>query len=805
MQFPESWLRTLVNPPIATDELAHRLTMAGLEVEETEPAAPAFTGVVVAHIVEIAPHPDADKLRVCQVDDGSGERLQIVCGAPNAAAGLKVPLARVGAELPGGMKIGVAKMRGVQSSGMLCSARELGLSQDHAGLLELPADMVPGQSIREALDLDDTLFTLKLTPNRADCLSILGVAREVAALTGAPLSVPTAAAVPVTLDERLPVKIEAPDLCGRFGGRVIRGVNARAATPEWMKTRLERAGQRSLSALVDISNYVMLELGRPSHVFDLDKIGGDISVRWAREGETLELLNGQTVTLDPKVGVVVAGDQVESLAGIMGGEATSVTLDTQNIYLEAAFWWPQAIAGRARRFKFSSEASHRFERGVDYASIPEHIEFITRLIVDICGGQVGPIDDQIVNLPQRPPVRMRLARCHRVLGVPVTREQVATIFGSLGLDYAVEGDDFIVNPPSYRFDLEIEEDLIEEVARIYGFESIPDVPPMARAKMFSQPEVRRGAHALRRLAAAQDYQEVVNYSFVEADWERDFAGNDNPVRLVNPIASHLSVMRSSLIGGLVANIRHNANRKQSRVRLFELGRVFFRDASAEDGPLQVAGVRQPMKLAGAAWGPAAEEQWGVPTRQVDFFDVKMDVESLFGARGRRLRFEAAAHPALHPGRGARVMLDGKHVGWIGELHPRWAQQADLAHAPVVFELDVDALSEGELPQVRELSRQPVVVRDLALWVDEDVTVQSMLDTVAAAVKADAQLAVVQDARVFDVWRDKAQGSEPVAEKSLAFRFWLQDTEVTLDEARVADCLARIKEALVAAHGARQRG
>ncbi|MDH0683511.1 phenylalanine--tRNA ligase subunit beta [Achromobacter animicus] len=805
MQFPESWLRTLVNPPIATDELAHRLTMAGLEVEETEPAAPAFTGVVVAHIVEIAPHPDADKLRVCQVDDGSGERLQIVCGAPNAAAGLKVPLARVGAELPGGMKIGVAKMRGVQSSGMLCSARELGLSQDHAGLLELPADMVPGQSIREALDLDDTLFTLKLTPNRADCLSILGVAREVAALTGAPLSVPTAAAVPVTLDERLPVKIEAPDLCGRFGGRVIRGVNARAATPEWMKTRLERAGQRSLSALVDISNYVMLELGRPSHVFDLDKIGGDIAVRWAREGETLELLNGQTVTLDPKVGVVVAGEQVESLAGIMGGEATSVTLDTQNIYLEAAFWWPQAIAGRARRFKFSSEASHRFERGVDYASIPEHIEFITRLIVDICGGQVGPIDDQIVNLPQRPPVRMRLARCHRVLGVPVTCEQVATIFGSLGLDYSVEGDDFIVNPPSFRFDLEIEEDLIEEVARIYGFESIPDVPPMARAKMFSQPEVRRGAHALRRLTAAQDYQEVVNYSFVEADWERDFAGNDNPVRLVNPIASHLSVMRSSLVGGLVANIRHNANRKQSRVRLFELGRVFFRDASAEDGPLQVAGVRQPMKLAGAAWGPAVEEQWGVPTRHVDFFDVKMDVESLFGARGRRLRFEAAAHPALHPGRGARVMLDGKQVGWIGELHPRWAQQADLAHAPVVFELDVDALSEGELPQVRELSRQPVVVRDLALWVDEDVTVQSMLDTVAAAVKADAQLAVVQDARVFDVWRDKAQGSEPVAEKSLAFRFWLQDTEVTLDEARVADCLARIKEALVAAHGARQRG
>ena len=770
----------------------------------TVPATPAFTGVVVGHIVEIAPHPEADKLRVCQVDDGSGTLLQIVCGAPNAAAGQKVPLARVGAELPGGMKIGVAKMRGVQSSGMLCSARELGLSQDHAGLLELPAEMTPGQSIREALDLDDTLFTLKMTPNRADCLSILGVAREVAALTGAPLSMPTAKAVPVTLDERLPVKVEAPDLCGRFGGRVIRGVNARAQTPEWMKTRLERAGQRSVSALVDISNYAMLELGRPSHVFDLDKIHGDLSVRWAREGETLELLNGQTVTLDSKVGVVVAGDQVESLAGIMGGEATSVTLDTQNIYLEAAFWWPKSLAGRARRFKFSSEASHRGERGVDFATIPQHIEFITRLIVDICGGQAGPLDDQIVNLPKREPVRMRLARCHRVLGVPVTPAEVAKIFGSLGLEFTLESNDFIVTPPSYRFDLVIEEDLIEEVARIYGFENIPTVPPMARAKMFSQPEVRRGPHALRRLAAARDYQEVVNYSFVEAAWERDYAGNDTPVKLVNPIASHLSVMRSSLIAGLVANIRHNANRKQTRVRLFELGRVFARDAAAQDGPLEVAGVRQPLKVAGAAWGPSVEEQWGAPARQVDFYDVKMDVEALFGTRGARLRFEAATHPALHPGRSARVTLDGKQVGWIGELHPRWAKQADLAHAPVVFELDVDALSEGELPQVRELSRQPVVVRDLALWVDAPVTAQSMLDTVAATVKADPQLAVVQDMRLFDVWRGNYRGSEPPSEKSLAFRFWLQDRERTLDEVRVADYLVRIKDALMAAHGVRQR-
>ena len=804
MQFPESWLRALVNPAITTDELAHRLTMAGLEVEETTTAAPPFSGVVVARIVAIAPHPDADKLRVCQVDDGSGEPLQIVCGAPNAAEGLTVPLARVGAELPNNMKIGVAKMRGVESSGMLCSARELGLSQDHAGLLELSGDLTPGQSIREALDLDDAVFTLKLTPNRADCLSILGVAREVSALTGSPLSVPTAVAVPVTLQDRLPVKVSAPDLCGRFAGRVVRGVNARAETPDWMKARLERAGQRPISALVDISNYVMLELGRPSHIFDLDKIGGDIEVRWAREGETLELLNGQTVELHPRVGVVAAGDQVESLAGIMGGEATSVTLDTTNIYIEAAFWWPEAIAGRARRYKFSSEASHRFERGVDFASIPEHLEFISRLIIDICGGEAGPADDQIINLPTRTPVRMRLARCHRVLGVQVPQSEVAQIFTNLGLSFQVDGEDFIVEPPSYRFDIEIEEDLIEEVARVYGFERIPDVPPLARAKMFSQPEERHGPHALRRLAAAQDYQEVVNYSFVEADWERDYVGNTEPVRLLNPIASHLSVMRSSLIAGLIANIRYNANRKQSRVRVFELGRVFLRDAAHQDGELDVAGVCQPMRLAGAAWGPAVEEQWGVPTRQVDFYDVKMDVQTLFGARANQLRFEAATHPALHPGRSARIDFNGQPVGWIGELHPRLAQQADLAHAPVVFELAVEPLSQGRLPQVQELSRQPVVVRDLALWVDLPVNVQSMLDTIHATIAADATLAVVRGARLFDVWREQASKGHPVTEKSLAFRFWLQDNDVTLDEARVADCLARITQALVSAHGARQR-
>ncbi|HUH39803.1 MAG TPA: phenylalanine--tRNA ligase subunit beta, partial [Castellaniella sp.] len=593
MQFPESWLRAWANPDIDTEELSHRLTMAGLEVEDTEPFAPAFSGVVVARILDAQPHPNADKLRVCQVDDGTGEPLQIVCGAPNAAAGLVVPLARVGAQLPGDMHIGPVRMRGIESMGMLCSARELGLSQDHDGLLALAGDLAVGTSLREALELDDTIFTVKLTPNRADCLSILGIAREVSALTGCDLRAPTVSTAAVTIADRLLVRIDAPDLCGRFAGRVVRGVNARAATPAWMKSRLERAGQRSVSALVDISNYVMLELGRPTHVFDLQRIQGGLTVRWARAGESLELLNGQTIELAPDVGVISTQAAVESMAGIMGGEATAVTLDTTDIFLEAAFWWPEAIMGRARRYKFSSEASHRFERGVDYQSIPEHLELMTQLVLEICGGQAGPMDDQVVQLPERAPVRMRLSRCQRVLGVPLDAAIVSQVFTRLGFDFEHQGDDFIVTPPSARFDLTIEEDLIEEVARIHGFDQIPDIPPLARAKMRTLPETWYGPHAMRAAMAAMDYQEVINFSFVEDAWERDYAGNTDPIRLLNPIASQLAVMRSSLMGGLLDNIAHNAKRKQSRVRIFELGRVFTRDPRVQDGDLEVAGVAQP--------------------------------------------------------------------------------------------------------------------------------------------------------------------------------------------------------------------
>jgi phenylalanyl-tRNA synthetase beta chain len=705
--------------------------------------------------------------------------------------------------LPGELKIGVAKMRGVESSGMLCSARELGLSQDHAGLLVLDTSLAPGTDVRTALDLDDTLFTLKLTPNRADCLSILGVAREVSALTGAELMPPASRAIKASIQDVLRVSVTAPDLCGRFAGRVMRGVNARAQTPAWLVQRLERAGQRSVSALVDISNYVMLELGRPTHVFDLDRIPEQsLEVRWAREGESLTLLNEQTIKLDTSMGVIASGAQPESLAGIMGGASTAVTLDTSNIYVEAAFWWPQAIAGRARKLKISSEASHRFERGVDFEQIPEHLDLITGLILDICGGQAGPIDDQHVNMPKRQQVTMRLARCQRVLGIPVSHAQVSTTFERLGFVFNATADAFIVTPPSFRFDIAIEEDLIEEVARIIGFDNIPANPPVAAAVMRQAPEIQRSAHTIRAEMAGLDYQEVINFSFVEDVWEHDMLGTKDPIRLLNPIASQLAVMRTSLLPGLVANIRYNANRKQSRVRVFELGRVFSRNDQVKDGPLTVAGIEQPQKLAGAVWGGTNPDQWGLATKNVDFFDVKRDVEVLLDGRLADLRFVALAHPLLHPGRSAQILLDGKQIGLIGELHPKWVQEQELGTAPVLFELTYDSLCTIAMPTVKELSKQPVVQRDLAIWVSTDKTVQSLLDTIGRTIAADESLRVVQDVRLFDQWKDPSK--QAAEEKSLAFRFSLQDTEVTLDDARVDACVVKIRQALETEHQARPR-
>src|SRR6267142_310222 len=586
VNIPESWLRSFCHPPLSGAELAERLTMVGLEVEAYEPAGPQFSGVVVAQVVDVARHPNADKLTICTVDAG-GEKLKVVCGAPNVRAGMKAPLAKIGARLPG-LEVAKTTIRGVESAGMLCSARELGLSDDHSGLLELNGKV--GSDARAALGLDEHVFRLKLTPNRADCLSVLGVAREVSALTAAPLEMPRIAPVPAKSEARHPVRISAPEGCGRFAGRVIRNVNARAPTPSWMKSRLERAGQRSISALVDVTNYVMLELGRPLHVYDVDKLRGAIDVRWGRKGERVLLLNEQEVEVDASVLCITDDSGVIGLGGIMGGESTKADEKTRHVFLESAFFWPDAVAGRARRYNFTSDASHRFERGVDFNNNVDGIERAARLIVDICGGEPGPTEDLVARLPERNPLRMRVARAQKIIGMPLAADEMQKTFERLALPSKRDGDAFVVNPPSYRFDLTIEEDLIEEVARLYGFERIAAHPPRVHAAMLPAPETRRALHALRERLAAADYREVINFSFVEPGWEADFTGEQNPIRLLNPIASHQSVMRTSLIGSLVSNICYNQARKVPRIRVFEVGRVYLRDASAQDGPPSVAGV-----------------------------------------------------------------------------------------------------------------------------------------------------------------------------------------------------------------------
>ncbi len=812
MQFPESWLRTFCNPPLSTAQLADVLTMGGLEVEDMRPVAPAFEHVVVGRITAAEPHPNADRLKVCVVDVGTGASLSIVCGAPNARVGLKSPVAQVGALLPpaddGGkpFEIAASELRGVASHGMLCSARELGISDEHGGLLELADDAPVGADLRTWLALDDTLITLKLTPNLAHALSIYGIARELSALTGAPLLQPTFPPAPVTSDDRLPVTLTASDLCGRFTGRVMRGVDPQAPTPAWMAERLARCGQRSISALVDISNYVMFELGRPSHIFDLDKIDGALEVRWGRAGEPLELLNGESVTVDEKVGVIADRTRVESLAGIMGGEATAVNDETRNIYLEAAFWWPAAIAGRARRFNFSTDASHRFERGVDPSLTVAHLERITRLVLDICGTPqtvCGPIDDQTTGLPEARPVTLRIARAAKVLGMPITQAQCVQGLQRLGLD-VTEGDGTLaVVPPGYRFDLSIEEDLIEEVARLIGYDALPTTPPIAPIRPQLRPESRRSPFALRRCLAARGYFETINFSFVDEAWERELAGNAAPIRVLNPIASHMSVMRSSLLASLLQVLKFNVDRKAPQVRVFEIGRVFLRDAMIAGSHRAVAGFDQPMRIAGLAWGPAEPLQWSAKPRPVDFFDVRGDVEALLAPLSPT--FEPAVHPALHPGRCAAVRLGDVPIGIIGELHPRWRQRHELSQAPVLFELDLQAVLRRQVPQFQPIPRRQPVERDLAVIVSENVTHAALLGVINAS-QARRLLTAVH---LFDIYRAPgaaASGAPGVGEKSLAVRmtFATSDNERPLDDAQIEQALQAVLDALKGRLNARLR-
>jgi phenylalanyl-tRNA synthetase beta chain len=776
MKFSENWLRNWVNPDLSSEALGHVLTMAGLEVEALEPVAPAFSHVVVGEVVEVVKHPNADRLNVCQVNVGEAAPLNIVCGAGNVAVGVRVPCARIGAVLPGDFVIKQAKVRNVESFGMLCSEKELGLAEESEGLWLLPDDAPVGKTLREYLELDDHLFTLKLTPNRSDCSGMVGIAREVAALTGSklkPLVIPTQ---PVTLPEQLPVSVADASGCPLYCGRLVRGVNAAAATPVWMLRRLERSGLRGISAVVDITNYVMLEMGQPMHAFDAEKLSGGITVRSARKGEALTLLNEQNIELDENMLVIADDARVLALAGIMGGQGSGVETTSRDVFLESAFFHPDAIAGRARRFGLATDSSFRFERGVDFAATRHAMERATQLLMEICGGSAGAISEVRGQLPSRTPIALRRSRVARVLGIALDNQQIATLFKRLQFDFTANGDDFRVTPPSFRFDLSIEADLIEELARLHGYDHIPAQAPEAAFTVLPYSELRRPLTQIRNLLVARDYQEIVSYAFLEAQVERELCGNEHPVALQNPIASNLAVMRSSLIGGLVGALRFNLNRKQSRVRLFEVGACF---AKADDEYVQS------QSLSGLSYGDAQPEQWGVSARPVDFFDVKADVEALFAPQV--VRFVAATHPALHPGRSAQIYCDEQLVGWLGELHPHWQQQYDIPRACVWFEIDLDALTRTRVPLMSEIAKFLPARRDLAVVVDEAVTAQTLLDAMQQR-----SAPYVTELALFDVYRGK--GVEQ-GKKSLAFRVLLQDTHKTLSESEIEPSIAQLVEIL----------
>jgi len=770
MKFSEHWLRTLVDPTLDSEALAGAMTMAGLEVEERVSAAPPFRGVVVAKVLAVERHPNADRLTVCRVDAGRGVPLSIVCGAPNVVAGATVPCALAGAELPGGVRITKSSMRGVESQGMLCSGSELGISDDASGLLLLDPELAVGTDVREALDLDDSLLTLKLTPNRADCLSIIGIARDVSAITAAPMTLPPRDAVQTTTKTTREVHIESPLACPRFCARVIEGIDARAPTPAWMKRRLERSGIRPISAVVDITNYVMLEMGQPLHAYDDSQLDGAIVVRFARAGEKLTLLNGRVLDLDPSLLLVADQAKPLGLAGIMGGEHSGISDETATVFLEGAFWTPAVIQGKARRLGFATDAGFRFERGVDFAASPEAVDRASALIVEVCGGRAGALIDRVAELPARQPIRLRLARVQRILGVDVPAQEIESIFARLGLAPRRDGDDIVVTPPSFRFDLASEADLIEEVARLHGYDRIETSGAAHAQRMLPAPEIVRPAAAIRARMVDRDYQEVITFSFVNSAWERSLDPAAHPIAVLNPIASHLDVMRTTLLGGLVDVLRTNVNRKADRIRIFEIGRCFRRDGET---------LEQPLRLAGLAFGPVHGPNWDTGARAVDFFDVKGDVEAL--AWPLRVTTRADSHSALHPGRSARLLIDRHPAGWIGELHPRVARAFELAHAPVVFEVDLDRLQNRPMPSGRPISRLPTVRRDLAVVVDEQVPAQDILDALDAVKPAQ-----IEQITLFDVYR--GMGIDR-GKKSLAILVLIQDTARTLTDAEIDAAVA----------------
>lgn len=805
MKVSEQWLREWVDPGIGSDELVAQLSMAGLEVDSAEPAAPEFSDVVVAEVLAVEPHPDADKLLVCRVADGDGEHA-VVCGAPNVVVGMKAPYARVGAVLPGGMQIRRAKLRGVESVGMLCGADELGLAEEREGLMELPAELTTGADLRAALELDDTLIDIDLTPNRGDCLGVRGLAREVGVLNDAVVTEPLIEPVPATIDDRFPVTVADPEGCPRYLGRVLRGVDVSRPTPGWMVEKLRRSGLRSIDAVVDVTNYVLLELGQPMHAFDLDRLSGGIEVRRARAGERLTLLDGTDVELDPGTLLITDREGPVAMAGIMGGERSGIESSgdapTRNIFLECAFFAPTAVAGRARRYGLQTDASHRYERGVDFALQGLAMERATRLLLESVGGEAGPVIEwsDASTLPKRNRIRLRAARLTRVLGTAIDPDEVEAMLGRLGFpvtdrEDGAEGRVWSVQAPSFRFDIEREADLIEEVARIHGYDRIDVRMPAARLHLVPTDEHRLDADAVRDALVGWGGQEILSYSFVDPALAGQLAPGVEAPRLANPLSADLAVLRPSLWPGLVKTWMANRNRQQTRARLFEIGRVFAADGAA--APLEsprigvlLAGSRDP-------------ENWNHDGAEVDFFDARGLVEQLIALTrdAGSFRIEPAEHPVLHPGRSARVLrrtADGaeREAGFLGGLHPALQQALDLPRPVYLVELDLDVLAERGTPAHRGLSRYPWVRRDIAVELAAEVPAEQVLATVRAAGGR-----LVTDVRLFDVY---AGDPLPAGRRSLALGVVMQHPERTLEDAETQATTDRIVEALVAELGAVRR-
>jgi len=785
MKFSENWLRQHVKTSATRDELAATLTAIGLEVEEMTVLGDALDGVVVARIVECAKHPEADKLQVCQVDAGALGVLQIVCGAPNARPGLVAPLATIGTKI-GDLTIKAAKLRGVESNGMLCSAKELGIDADASGLLELPADAPVGAPLADYLGLPDASIELKLTPNRADCFGVHGIAFDVAAATGCDVEPLDTAPVPAAHDAVLPVELNAGADAPRFVGRVLHGVDARAATPVWMAERLRRSGVRPVSFLVDVTQYLMLELGQPMHAYDRDLLQGPIGVRAARDGETLTLLNGSDATVGPQFLVITDADRAVGLAGVMGGEDTKVSSATRNVFLEAAHFAPSAIIGRSRKLGLHTDAGHRFERGVDPELPRIAVERATRLIMDVAGGTPGPVIEAVLpqHLPQPQAIALRRARLARVLGTHVADAEVARILSALGLSVETTTDGWRVTAPARRFDLAIEEDLVEEIARIHGYDAIPTTLPGGATRLVSPSETRSSEHDARRQLVARDYLEAINYAFVDADLLATWQLADGGVALANPLSAELGVMRTRLLPGLVAALGRNAARQQSRIRLFEIGKTF---AASSDAPIETR------RIAAVAGGDAAAEQWGEAARKLDFHDIKGDLDSLAALSGATLEYRASTPPFAHPGRSADVYRDGACIGWIGQLHPRLQQALDLDADVYGFELALDALQARALPRATGLSKYPSVRRDLAFVVPERVSWDAMRATAKHAAGE-----VLRELRLFDRYAGKGVEN---GFKSLAMALILQDESRTLIDRDVDAVVADVVAALKSEHDA----